>query len=72
MIVVGGGVMGVTLAYTLARRGARVTLLEGGAGPRGASGVPVALLNPYRGRSARASAFDLAALAATWALVGEL
>ena len=64
--------MGVTLAYTLARRGARVTLLEGGAGPRGASGVPVALLNPYRGRSARASDFDLEALATTWALVGEL
>ncbi len=72
IIVVGGGVMGVTLVYTLARRGARVTLLEGGRGPRGASGVPVALLNPYRGRSARASDFDLEALAATWALVGEL
>lgn len=72
IVVVGGGVMGATLAYTLARRGARVTLLEGGAGPRGASGVPVALLNPYRGRSARASDFDLEALATTWALVAEL
>ena len=72
IVIVGGGVMGVTLAYTLARREVRVTLLEGGEGPRGASGVPVALLNPYRGRSARASDFDIAALAATWALVGEL
>lgn len=72
MVVVGGGVMGVTLAYTLARREMPVTLLEGGGGPRGASGVPVALLNPYRGRSARASDFDLAALAATWALVEDL
>lgn len=71
--VVGGGVLGCTLTYLLARGGARVTLLEGGGlGQGGASGVPVALLNPYRGRSARASTFDLTALAAMWRLVGEL
>ena len=72
IVIVGGGVMGVTLAYTLARRGAAVTLLERGHIGAGASGVPVALLNPYRGRSARASAFDLKALEAMWALVGDL
>ncbi len=64
--------MGCTLVYTLARRGARVTLLERSRIGDGASGVPVALLNPYRGRSARASTFDLTALAATWQLVDDL
>jgi glycine/D-amino acid oxidase-like deaminating enzyme len=71
--VVGGGVMGSTLAYTLAKRGARVTLLERAPeGSGGASAVPAALLNPYRGRSARAADADLMALQATWALVSEL
>ena len=72
IVIVGGGVMGVTLAYVLARRGAAVTLLERGHIGASASGVPVALLNPYRGRSARASDFDLKALEAMWALVGEV
>lgn len=71
--LVGGGVMGCTLAYALARRGVSVTLLERApAGAAGASGVPVALLNPHRGRSARASDFDLGALRAMWALVDEI
>ena len=73
IVIVGGGVMGCTLAYTLARRGAQVTLLERHhIGQAGASGVPVALLNPYRGRSARASVYDLTALAAMWKLVSDL
>jgi len=73
IVIVGGGVMGCTLAYTLVRRGAPVTLLERSRiGQGGASGVPVALLNPYRGRSARASDFDRASLAAMWALVEGL
>ena len=71
--VVGGGVMGSTLLYLLAARGLPVTLFErGGVGGSGASGVPVALLNPYRGRSARASSFDLESLATMWRLVDEL
>jgi glycine/D-amino acid oxidase-like deaminating enzyme len=70
--VVGGGVMGCTLTYRLAARGLGVTLIEQGQVGSGASGVPVALLNPYRGRSARASAFDLAFLAAMWQLVAEI
>lgn len=72
IVIVGGGVMGCTLAYTLARRGAQVTLLERGHIGQGASGVPVALLNPHRGRSARASDFDLTALAAMWRTVEGL
>ena len=71
--IVGGGVMGSTLLYLLAARGLPVTLFEGGKlGERGASGVPVALLNPYRGRSARASPFDLESLETMWQLVDEL
>lgn len=71
--VVGGGVMGCTLTYRLAKRGLSVTLVERGQiGQSGASAVPVALLNPYRGRSARASPFDLEALASTWQLVEDV
>ncbi len=71
--VVGGGVMGCTLTYRLAKRGLPVTLVEAGRiGQSGASSVPVALLNPYRGRSARATPFDLEALGSTWRLVEEV
>lgn len=73
IVIIGGGVMGCTLSYRLAQQGKRVTLLERRTiGQGGASGVPVALLNPYRGRSARASAFDLESLGSMWRLVGEL
>ena len=72
-LIIGGGVAGCALTYALAKRGAQVTLLERGEiGSAGASAVPVALLNPYRGRSARASELDLAGLAATAQLVREL
>lgn len=65
--------MGCTLTYKLARRGLPVTLIEGGqVGRVGASAVPVALLNPYRGRSARASAFDLESLETTRRLMAEV
>jgi glycine/D-amino acid oxidase-like deaminating enzyme len=63
--VVGGGIAGCTLAFALAERGVKVTLLEAGrVGHQGASSLPVALLNPHRGRTARASDADLAGLAA--------
>ena len=72
-LIVGGGVAGCALTYALSVRGARVTLLERGrVGGAGASSVPVALLNPYRGRSARANDLDLAGLAAMRRLVSEL
>ncbi len=70
--IVGGGVAGLTLAFELARRSVRVVLLEGGQGPTGGSTVPTALLNPHRGRTARARPSDLAGLTATWRLVEEL
>ena len=64
--IVGGGIAGLSLAWALAGRAA-VTVFEAGAlGERGASGVPAALLNPFRGRTARAHPDDVAGLAAFW------
>ena len=68
--VIGGGIAGSSLAYFLARGGARVTLVD--AGEHTASHVPAALLNPVRGQSGQVDAQALAGLAATWALLDEL
>jgi glycine/D-amino acid oxidase-like deaminating enzyme len=71
--VVGGGVAGLSVARALARSGIHVTLACAGAlGADGASAVPVALLNPFRGRSGRAHPDDLAALAVAWRWAEEL
>jgi glycine/D-amino acid oxidase-like deaminating enzyme len=69
--VVGGGVMGASLARALARAGHAVTWWAAELGD-GASGVPIALLNPYRGRSGRAHPEDLATLRVTWRWNEEL
>lgn len=64
--IVGAGIAGLSLAFALAPR-ARVTVLEAGeVGGQGASSLPAALLNPHRGRTARAHPDDLAGLAAFW------
>ena len=68
-IVVGAGVMGCNLAYELSKT-ANVTLLE--QSNVGAFSVPVALLNPFRGRSARASSLDIAGLETMQTLAYEL
>lgn len=73
ILIIGAGVAGCTLAYELSKRGAGVTLLEAGRlGQQGASAVPVALLNPNRGRTARASELDKAGLKAMHTLSTEL
>jgi glycine/D-amino acid oxidase-like deaminating enzyme len=86
VIIVGGGVVGLSLARALARAGAGVTLLERApasdrseAGPSdgtwpsdGASSLPVALINPWRGRKGAAHPDDLDGLAATWRWAEEL
>lgn len=65
--VVGAGIAGLSLAWALTERRVRTVVLDAGAvGARGASSLPAALLNPYRGRSARAHDDDLAGLAAFW------
>ncbi len=63
---------GCSLVYELSKFPVRVTLLEAGTLGQGASGVPVALLNPHRGRTARASDLDSAGLAAMRDLKSEL
>ncbi len=68
--IVGGGVMGASLARAFARGGYAVTWWA--PEPDGASAVPVALLNPYRGRSGRAHPEDIAALRVTWRWAEEL
>jgi len=73
IVIVGGGVAGLSLSYALARLGRPPLLLERGRiGAQGASSGPAALLNPHRGRSARAHPDDLAGLAAFWRVVEEL
>lgn len=70
VVVVGGGVVGRSLARAAARAGLEPILIaDGGAA---ASAVPVALLNPHRGRTGRAHPEDLAALATTWRWSTEL
>lgn len=71
-VIVGAGVAGSTLAYELSKTQS-VTVLEAGELTKeGASSLPVALLNPHRGRSAKASELDRNGLAVMWDLVAEL
>lgn len=72
-LVVGAGVMGVTLTRALAQRGEPVLLMSPSEpGFEGASSAPAALLNPFRGRTGRATPEDRSALQQMWALVAEL
>jgi len=68
--IVGAGIAGLALAWRLVERGAQVTLLDGGHG--GASRVPVALINPFRGRSGRPGRFDVAGAREFWRLAAQL
>ncbi|UCH24493.1 MAG: FAD-binding oxidoreductase [Trueperaceae bacterium] len=73
IVIIGGGVAGCHLAFELSKFPAEVTLIEQGRiGRQGASSLPVALINPYRGRSGRASELDLAGLASFWRVAEEL
>jgi len=67
--VVGGGVAGLSLTRALARASADVVLVERtalGSPRRGASSLPLALLNPWRGRKGAAHPDDLRGLATAW------
>jgi glycine/D-amino acid oxidase-like deaminating enzyme len=70
--IIGAGIAGCSLAYELSKYPCDVTLTDAKEVGRGASSVPVALLNPHRGRTARASELDKAGLAAMWGLKREL
>ncbi|MEM7737127.1 MAG: FAD-dependent oxidoreductase [Deinococcota bacterium] len=73
-VIVGAGIAGSSLAYALSKHAnVRVTLIERGhIAQQGASSVPLALLNPHRGRSGRASDKDLAGLTAMHTLANDL
>jgi glycine oxidase len=72
-LIVGAGVAGCSLAYELSKHNVEVTLVDAGRiGEQGASAVPVALLNPHRGRTARASELDKSGLEAVWDVKDEL
>ena len=72
-LIIGAGIAGCALAYALTEQGQTVTVLERGqVAHQGASSVPLALLNPYRGRSGRAQPYDLVGLAAMHNLAREL
>jgi len=67
--VVGGGVAGLSLTRALTREGADVVLVEKsapGSPLGGASALPAALLNPWRGRKGAAHPDDLRGLATAW------
>jgi tRNA 5-methylaminomethyl-2-thiouridine biosynthesis bifunctional protein len=71
--VLGGGIAGAAVLYELAQRGLAAVLYDDGdAVSGGASGVPVALLNPYRGKRALPLPADLAGLQRFLALAAEL
>ena len=71
VVVIGAGIAGLTLAYELSKRH-QIFLFEEGQRPQGASSLPFALLNPYRGGTARATPSDLAGLAAMRRLKTDL
>src|SRR3954469_4066735 len=48
ILIVGAGSVGANIAYRLAQRGARVTLLDSGAPGGGTSGKSFAWLNAFR------------------------
>jgi glycine/D-amino acid oxidase-like deaminating enzyme len=70
--IIGAGIAGCSLAYELSKYPCDVTLIDAKEIGSGASSVPLALLNPHRGRTARASELDKAGLASMWALKNEL
>lgn len=73
VLIAGAGVAGSALAFELGKRGVQVVLLDRSpTGPQGASTVPAALINPHRGRTARATAADLSGAEAFWRMTREV
>ncbi len=70
--IVGAGIAGCALAYELSKYECEITLIDAKQVGSGASGVPIALLNPHRGRTARATELDKAGLKSMWELKKEL
>lgn len=70
VLVVGGGVAGWSAAYFASRAGRRVVLVDEGL--HRASDLPIALINPLRGRTGRLVAHGVAGMHASFALIDAL
>ncbi len=70
VLVVGAGIAGLAAAYYASRAGRDVTLVDDGR--HRASDLPVALVNPVRGREGRVAARGIEGMHATFALVDAL
>jgi glycine/D-amino acid oxidase-like deaminating enzyme len=72
IIVIGAGILGASVAYHLARRGAAVTILEGKRPAAGASGTTFACLNAFSSKSDAYTDFRSAAILYQYKLAGAL
>lgn len=70
VLVVGGGIAGRSAAWFASHAGHRVTVVD--AGRHCASRVPVAMLNPLRGREGRVVPRGIVGMGATFALIDAL
>jgi glycine/D-amino acid oxidase-like deaminating enzyme len=57
VIVIGGGVIGTSITFQLAKRGARVTLLEGDCLGGAATGASAGIIQPHGGPTSLAGHF---------------
>lgn len=72
VLVAGAGIAGTSLAFELAKRGISSLVLDAAGGAPTASRMPAAVINPHRGRTAKATALDLAGARATLSLAARL
>lgn len=70
VLIVGGGIAGWSAAYFAARAARQVTLVD--AGIHRASDLPVALVNPLRGKAGRLVPRGIEGMRATFALIDAL
>ena len=70
VLIVGGGIAGASAAYFAARAGRRVTLVD--VGLHRASDLPIALVNPLRGRLGRIVRDGIEGARCTFALIDRL
>src|SRR5918911_4116130 len=72
IVVIGAGSVGANVAFRLAERGARVTVLDAGAPGGGTSGASFAWLNAFRKTPREYYALNVASMAEHAALADDL
>lgn len=70
VLIIGGGIAGWSAAYFAARAGREVTLID--AGRHRASDLPIALINPLRGKAGRLVPRGIEGMRASFALIDAL